>query len=121
VNQRRRNVFDFLNMIDNYDERKIARYEKGDLIISTAEVSDTNTGYETAICHPKYNDGEWIIVQEYNSKIKAKKGHKIWVNRMTMKKLPPFLKDVSTLSLCRIIDKVEKDMGIKDGRIKKKK
>lgn len=86
--------FDFLMDCGNYEQRKVDHFEKGCLVIDTCYASDTEK-YETAVCDPKYNDNDWVIVEEYETKEKAKEGHNRWVKKMTGKKLPPKLKDVS--------------------------
>lgn len=90
-------MFDFLNMVGNYEQRKVDRFEQDDLIIDTCAVNDINDyDYETGIEHPSYNKGSWVIVEQYKTKAQAKKGHKNWIKIMTSKKLPKQLKDVST-------------------------
>jgi len=73
-------MFGFMGMMDDYEDRKIARYddEKTGLMVSTCSVTDSSAGYETAIEHPSYNGGHIIIVEEYTSVEKAKKGHAKW-------------------------------------------
>lgn len=50
--------------------------------VDTVKPTDTNK-WETGI---HVNDGDWVIVQQYNSKIEAEKGHKKWV--VSIKKKP---------------------------------
>ena len=88
-------------MANNYEEKAIARYEQGGLVVDTCAVTDSDEPYETGICHPNYNEGDWIIVEMYNTKKEAKKGHKKWVRKMTSKKLPKDLKDVSTAAIAK--------------------
>jgi len=54
----------------NYEERKIARHEVESLIVDTCWASDCNW-YETAISHSSYNDGQWVIVEEYGQDYEA--------------------------------------------------
>lgn len=96
-----------LGMLGNYEERKVARYEKDGLMVSTAFVTDSRQPYETAICHPRYNDGEHIIVELYNDKESAQEGHDKWVNKMTSKKLPETLRDASSAEIAKVTDVVE--------------
>lgn len=81
---------------DNYEERKVANYAEGELIVDTCAVSDSDQPYETGILHPSYNDGKWVIVELYNSVEEATAGHLRWVKIMTAKELPKVLEDVST-------------------------
>jgi hypothetical protein len=106
-------MFDFLAMMDNYEERKVERYEKGGLIIDTCSVTDSTQPYETGICHPKYNDGEWVIVEQYDTEEDARLGHAKWVKKMTSKRLPKTLNDVSESGIASLCD-----FGGKDWRIK---
>lgn len=102
-------MFDFLSMADNYEERKVDRFERGKLIIDTSHVTDSEKDYETGIIHLKYNDGNWVIVELYDTKVQSKKGHKEWVGKMTARVLPKQLKDVSTCEEdWRTMEKIKK-------------
>lgn len=85
-------IFDWL-LDAPYEDRKVDKYEKGDLFISTVEVSDGNKPFETAVAHPKYNSGKIVIVEAYGTREQAIKGHKAWTERMTTKPLPIKLTD----------------------------
>lgn len=91
-----RDLFSFLEMVNNYEMRKVAQYhnEKTKLYISTCAVNDSEANYETGIGHPEYNEGEIIVVDNYMTKEEAEKGHKKWVKKMTSH-LPESLSDVS--------------------------
>ena len=89
-------MFKFLEMTDNYEERKIDNTKIGECIIDTCSVNDSTEPYETGVAHPLYDDGEYVIVELYATKELAKKGHKKWVKIMSSKELPKELKDVST-------------------------
>ncbi len=102
-------AFSFFDMMDDYDDRKIARHEKDDLLVSTAEVTDSGQPYETAVSHPKYNDDKIIIVEMYDTKAEAKRGHKRWVGKMTAKRLPKELRDVSTSGISQLCDVFHSD------------
>lgn len=79
----------------NYDDRKVARYDEGDLFVSTTLVyEEGGPQYETAIAHPEYNEAAHIIVEIYPDKEAAEKGHKKWVELMTAEELPDELTDV---------------------------
>ena len=96
-------LFGFVQDMDNYKERVVARFERGDLVVDTTRVSDSREPYETGIRHPAYNDGRWVIVETYASKVAAQAGHERWVKRMTAAILPAHLRDVSTAetAMCR--------------------
>lgn len=96
-------LLDFL-MADDYESRKVARFEQGDLMVSTAKVIDSTFLYETAVAHPNYNDGEIVIVDNYDTLSDAKKGHERWVKIMTTEPLPERLKDVSGAGIASLLD-----------------
>lgn len=98
-----------MEMMGNYDSRKVDRYEKDGLIVSTSKVTDSDSPYETAIHHKRYNSGEWVIVQMYENIEDAKVGHKEWVKKMTSKNLPDEIKDVSTSTFAKLCDVVDGD------------
>jgi hypothetical protein len=100
-------MFGFLNMLENYETRKVSRFEKDKLIIDTCAVTDSTKPFETGIKHPNYNNSKWIIVELYATKREAQSGHNKWIKVMTSKKLPKTLKDVSTAD-------VKKMFGFKD-------
>jgi len=95
-------LFDFLSMAANYEDRKIARYEKDDILVDTCAVNDSDQPYETGVVHPQYNNGECIIVELYDTKKEAKIGHKKWVKTMTAEKLPKVIKDVSSSEIQKL-------------------
>lgn len=82
---------DIMAMRGNYDDRKVGRddYEWG--FISTAYVNDGECDYETAVKHEDYDDGNMVIVDKYETKEDAEKGHKKWIE--TMKNPPNELVD----------------------------
>jgi len=105
-------MFDFLEM-KPHEERKVKNFKgKEGLVVDTASVGDTSHPFETGITHPLYNDGEWIIVEEYDSKKDAKKGHGKWVGIMTAKKLPNKIEDVSTAEVSILLKQVNPKDGI---------
>ena len=108
---------DIQAMMGSYESRKVDRYEQDGIIISTARVTDSEEPYETAISHPNYNGGKWIIVQTYISREESIQGHLKWVGIMTDdKKLPQQLEDVSTACTADWCD-----IGGKDWRTHKNK
>ena len=97
-------MFDFFSMYDNYEERKVDRFEEKGCIIDTCAVTDSDKPFETGILHPKYNNGKWIIVELYDTEEKAKTGHNKWIKTMTSKSLPDFLICKSTAEIANTID-----------------
>ena len=100
-----RGLFGFMDMVGTYEQRKVDRYEKNGLIIDTAFVTDSDQPYETAVARPEQNNGDWVIVEAYDTKEEAQIGHDKWVKKMLSKKLPETLKDVSiceSAKLCRM-------------------
>ena len=95
-------MFDFINDIGNYEERKVARYEKGNLFVDTARVSDSSKPFETAICHPAYNDNELIIVELYDTIEEAQAGQQKWIDVM-LHHPPNCLVDVSTSCVANML------------------
>ena len=86
-------MFQFLSMINDYEERKVGRYEKNGVFVSTAYCNDSKFKYETAIRHKSYSK-ELIIVENYKSKKDAVKGHDKWVKLMVSDNLPDQLQDM---------------------------
>lgn len=86
-------MFGFLQDAGNYEQRKVGcdDFEWG--FISTAAVSDGAKPYETAVQHKQYGDGNMVIVEAYDTKAEATKGHAKWVATMTADVLPKVLKD----------------------------
>jgi len=86
-------MFDFFNMAGTYEDRKVSLYNEGGVVVSTAMVNDGDHPFETAIKHPDYNDGAFVIVEAYDSLSDAHEGHENWVTIMTAEPLPEFLQD----------------------------
>jgi hypothetical protein len=101
-------MFSFFDMMNNYDDRKVGRYDDGDLSISTARVTDSDWDYETAVSHPNYNDRDWVIVECYETREGAKVGHDKWVETMC-EQLPESLVDVSQAGVAILADVVAGD------------
>lgn len=87
-------MFDFLNMVDDYNNRKIDRSEFDWGFISTCSVTDSIDPYETAVEHEEYNNGQIIVVETYTTIEEAKEGHLKWLK--LMENPPEELEDVST-------------------------
>lgn len=96
----------------NYDQRVVGRYvnELTRVIVSTVMVTDSSHPYETGIKHPLYNDGDFIIVEQYHDPEAAKIGHDKWVKVMTAEMLPEFLNDVSTCEIAAFAKFVAPDI-----------
>jgi len=101
-------MFSFLSMANDYENRVVANTEINGATIDTAAVTDSSQPYETGITHPSYKNGEWIIVELYSSKEKAKGGHEKWVKLFT-ESLPKELEDVSTCEIAQLWDEVQPD------------
>ncbi len=105
--------FDFLKDSGNYEERKVLSYsnDKTKLVIDTCRVSDQPEPYhfETGICHPKYKNGGWIIVELYKTEEEAVLGHNKWIREMTGKLLPYHIKDVSANDMVKLLDSLDGD------------
>lgn len=109
-------MFDLFEMTSNYEMRKVARFEKGELFIDTVAVTDSDKPFETAIGHPDYNDDGLIIVELYDTKEEAQIGHDKWVNVMTSDTLPAVLKDVSTAEIAKFAKIITDDEMIFEKR-----
>jgi len=75
-------MFNFFGMIDDYEQRKVGRYEEGSLLVSTCAVNNSEDPYETAVYSPLYNSGEAVIVAIYATKAEAEIGHAKWAALM---------------------------------------
>jgi hypothetical protein len=96
-------MFNFMCM----QPQKVARFEQGDLIVDTCGgINDSSWSYETAVCHPEYNDGDWIIVEGYDTEADALAGHANWVKIMTANKMPVKLLDVSSATIAKLADEL---------------
>ncbi len=84
-------MFNFMGMVNDYDERLVANYDKNGIIVDTVMIADSEQPFETGISHKRYNDGKWVIVEMYDSKEDAQIGHDKWVKIMTAGKLPKTL------------------------------
>src|SRR5262249_24498781 len=98
-------MFSFLEMVGNYEQRKVGRYDHPDgWFISTALVTDSEKPFVTAVCHPKYNEGRIVIVDSYDNKMEAEAGHEKWVQTMNAETLPERLVDVSEAGIAQLMD-----------------
>jgi len=99
-------MFDFINDMGNYDQRAVDRFEEGQIIVDTCEVSDGEKPFETAVMHPEYNNGKWIAVQAYDTVEEAQRGHNNWVRTMTNKVLPKSLKECGNCGVAALLEAV---------------
>ncbi len=102
-------MFEFMDMIGNYEERKVDRFSKGNLIVDTCSVTDSDKPFETAVKHPKFNQEKWIVVELYDTKEEAQEGHNKWIKIMTAEKLPLELKDISSAKIAKLCDAVTEE------------
>jgi len=96
-------MFGFLDMMGNYETRKVDRYDGESLMVSTAAVTDGDYPFETAILHPDYNDGNHVIVEAYDDREAAQSGHDKWVKIMTGDPLPDKLRDCANAAVAKFI------------------
>jgi hypothetical protein len=104
-------MFDFLNMLGNHEERKVAHYNKDGVFVDTCLVTDSAQPYETAIEHPAYNNGTMIIVALYDTKEEAQAGHDKWVKQLTSEPLPLAIADVSSSGIATFARDIGCDIG----------
>lgn len=70
------------NIFGAEDRRKNAlTKETKEFTVDTCLAGDTGC-WETGICSDKFNHGEWVIVDEYETRKKAKVGHEKWIKHM---------------------------------------
>lgn len=98
-------LFDFLKMAGNYEERKVARYQEGNLTVSTCRVCDSKFAFETVVAHSAYKEGNFIVVENYNTVEEAEGGHERWVKRMTRGTLPESLTEVGGNKLLELLNR----------------
>lgn len=93
----KRFILESLPMIDTYEERKVDLYNFPNEVgyISTVRVTDGRLPYETAVCHKEYTGEAGIaVVEAYETRAKAKAGHKRWVKLM-LEKPPKSIKEIN--------------------------
>ena len=96
-------MFNFFNMSFDREQRKIANDIINEVIIDTCLVTDNPSyPYETGICSKFYNNGGWIIVEQYKTKDEAELGHKKWIKEFK-NGLPKQLKDISACEIANIL------------------
>jgi len=62
-------------MMGTYKDRVVANDVINGVTIDTALVTDSDQPYETGICSKEYNNGNWIIVELYDTKELSIIGH----------------------------------------------
>lgn len=107
-------MFDFMNMMGNHEARLVANFKSELLTIDTCMVTDSDQPYETGISVSSYEGGKWIIVEMYDCKEEAQKGHDKWVEMLIKEKDPHQLnmivseiKDVSTSNVAKVLREIE--------------
>src|ERR1035437_7492788 len=100
-------IFDFLLDANDHTTRQVATFiddERG-LAVDTTIVSDGEKPFETAVLHPRYNSGKWIIVEAYDTIGQAELGHKRWLATMTGE-LPESLTDCANAKVAQVLKEV---------------
>ena len=75
-------LFGYMDMIGNYEERVVKNDKCADFTLDTARVTDRNWIYETAVAHSRFNNGDWIILDGCGSKEEAVEMHNKWLNKL---------------------------------------
>lgn len=75
-------MFIWLDMIGNYDERKVKRDDAEMFSLDTATVTDREQMYETAVSHKQFNDSSWIILGWADTEDEAVKFHDEWLEKL---------------------------------------
>ena len=105
-------MFEFINDLNNYEARCIARDDFDWGFISTASVSDGRHPHETAIRSNEYappddldERNKIIIVEAYDSVADAKAGHAKWIDIMNNNP-PQELVDCCNAGIGELIEKI---------------
>ena len=80
--------------IDTVDNSTEIDEDGTPFVIDTCSIADLKT-YESAIKHEKYNDGQWIILGNYDNREEAARKHKIWTEYFKTNR-PSFIEDAHT-------------------------
>lgn len=67
--------FDFMGMMNNYEERLVKNTRTEKFKVDTALVTDRDMPYETAIAYNGFRNGNWIVLGWRETKEEAKKFH----------------------------------------------
>ena len=73
---------------EEFAKRQVRKNTIVDCIISTVNVTEGKRPFETAISHPNYNGGDWMVIEAYDKRKTALSGHKKWVNLIRKEGLP---------------------------------
>jgi hypothetical protein len=93
-------------MIGTYEQRKISNdLVRGVTIDTCAVIDNPKRPFETGIKSDLYNNGQWVIVEEYIDKESAVAGHDKWV-KIFQSGLPDNIEDVSTCFAGKLIRKI---------------
>lgn len=86
-------MFAFLDMLDDYESRKVARdeveVEGYKVILSTARVTDSLNPYESAIWVE--HETEVVVIKNYFSLESAQNGHKKILNELPKENIVEFI------------------------------
>ena len=91
------NIFNFIGMFGNHSSRLVYNYESDNFTIDTCLVTDSEYNYETAVKYDGFNDGRWMIVEQYNTESEAQNGHNRWVEYLTNNE-PEYFEDINVLT-----------------------
>ncbi len=82
------------------EERRVALDEFDEWEVSTVSMPDTpGFNYETAVCSPDFNEGNWIIVENYVTIEESKAGHQKWID--LCKGNPTVILDVASSEIAK--------------------
>ena len=93
-------MFGWLDMVGNHEQRKVANDKTEDFVLDTCLVTDRDWTYETAIAHKDFNGGYWIVLDGFDSKEDAAEMHKEWFRIFTTN-CPEKITDFYTLETYR--------------------
>ncbi len=114
-------MFDFFSMMGTHEARKVDNTVIKNCTVDTCSVNDGSQPFETGIQHPEYHDGKWVIVEAYDTKEDAQKGHDKWVKIMSAKKLPAKLVDCCNAEIAQFSNELGSDMEFARKVVKKAK
>ena len=95
-------LFGFYDMAGTDEQRKVANDTIDDVVIDTCAVTDSDQPYETGVQSERYNGGDWVIVEMYDTKELAEQGHARWVETFKKGK-PESLADVGTCEIAKLL------------------
>jgi len=89
----------------NYEQRKLARNDYPWGFVSTIACTDGSKPFETAVSHDKYHvaDNTIVVVEHYDTREEAQRGHDRWVRTMTAEILPAVLTDCNNAGLAQLL------------------